>query len=480
MFSYKVHLPIIIYGMLLSLILGAILRFYRARELAVFLADQASDSQKVLDMVHGKLTLLGPITSVGGFYNGPIVYYLMYPFYLLFKGDPLAGTVFQTVLSLATIPLVYLIGKKIKNETVGRMAAFLFAISPLMIDYSRAAFNSYPAIFFSTLIIYLFILLIERYRWWLAVFIGIMIGWIVQMHYFAGVFLILTLFYPLFIKKNRLPISYYFLLLTGFVAGISPFLLFEVRHQFLNTQLFFKYLVSSKAGNPWSINNTLYIWPQVTGWLTFGNQFALGALGFVAIAASTVSAFLKKQVKHISIFIWLFFLVLFTGLIYGRTMHDHYIISFHASIIILLALAIVSVFKGKSLPILICCLILFAVNFPAWNLLAAKHPLQRGLNMTDFKKAAEIIKKDEKGVYNVAMHAQGDNRAMPLRYFLTLTDEKPLDYEHYGEADTLYFIIPNSESLQKQTMWEYISFGSSRVLNKWQLNKDYVIYKLGE
>lgn len=464
--------------MFASLILGAILRLYRMRELAVFLADQASDSQKVLDMVHGKLTLLGPITSVGGFYNGPIVYYLMFPFYWLLKGDPLAGTVFQTVLSLATIPVIYLIGKKIKNEAVGKVAAFLFAISPLMIDYSRAAFNSYPAIFFSSLIIYVFILLLERYRNWLALFMGIMIGWIVQMHYFAAVFLLLTLLYPLFLKKNRFPLSYYFFLLTGFVVGISPFLIFEVRHQFLNVNLFIKYLFSEKAGGPWSIANALSIWPQVTGMLLFGNQVILGLIGFIFVIFSSISLGLKKRVKHINIFYFLFVLVFLTSLLYGRTMHDHYIISFHVPLIILSGVAMVSFLKGNGRLIIVSCLILLLLNYPAWNLAKEKHPLQRGLNINDFKKAAAIIKDDDKKIYNVAMHAQGDNRAMPLRYTLALANEKPLDYEHYGEAEYLYFIIPINETLEKQTTWEYTSFGPSQVLKKWRLNEEFLIYKL--
>ncbi|EKE15093.1 MAG: hypothetical protein ACD_12C00148G0001 [uncultured bacterium] len=78
------------------------------------------------------------------------------------------------------------------------------------------------------------------------------------------------------------------------------------------------------------------------------------------------------------------------------------------------------------------------------------------------------------------MHAQGDNRAMPLRYMLSLTNEKPFDFEHYGEAEILYFIIPKSETLQKQTMWEYTSFGGTKILNKWQINSVFDIYKVGK
>lgn len=469
-----------LFFLFLILILGTALRFYRMNDLAVFLADQASDSQKVFDMIRGKLTLLGPITSVGGFYNGPIVYYLMYPFYQLFKGNPIAGTVFQSFFSLLTIPFIFLLGRKIKNEKVGLIASFLFAISPLMIDYSRAAFNAYPAIFFSTLIIYLFILVLEHYKKLTVLLLGIMIGWIVQMHYFSAVFLLLAIFYPILSKKDRQPYSYYFFLGFGFLIGIAPFLFFELRHQFLNVHLFFKYLVSKKAGGTRSINNSLYIWPQVTGWILFGNQFIAGLIGFILIAVSTVLNALKKQAKNISVFIFLFLLVFLTGLIYGRTMHDHYIVSFHTSLIILFALMIDAIFKRKNIHIIIFCLLLTIINYPSWNLTKKMHPIQRGLNISDFKNAAAMIHKDKKGVYNIAMHAQGDNRAMPVRYMLTLLNEHPLDYEHYGEANDLYFIIPKIETLKNQTMWEYTSFGGSKVIEKWNLNGSFFIYKLGK
>jgi hypothetical protein len=69
---------------------------------------------------------------------------------------------------------------------------------------------------------------------------------------------------------------------------------------------------------------------------------------------------------------------------------------------------------------------------------------------------------------------------MPLRYLLNLINEKPLDYEYYGEAQFLYFILPKNEAPEKQTMWEYTSFGSSKVLRKWSLNENYFLYLLGK
>lgn len=461
--------------------LGGFLRLYKIGDLAVFLSDQASDSTKVLAMTRGHLTLLGPITSVGGFYNGPVVYYLMLPFYYFFKGDPLSGTAFQTFFQIITIPFIYLIGKKLKNNTVGLLAAFFFAISPLMIDYSRAAFNSYPAIFFSTLILYLNLLVIDTRSTSLAFFMGILIGFIIQMHYFAAAFIIVAFLYPFFLEKKLISLKYFFVLSLGIIIGFSPFLIFEVRHGFLNINLFLKYL-GSQTKSAKSILFNLYIWPQTTGMLIFGENFIFGLLGFLTVMISSIILYIKKQIKkdYFLLFAFLFVIVFAIGQAYGGLMQHHYIISFHTSLIILSALTVYFLLKKNIFLISLFCFLVFLINMPRWNLEKTRHPIQKGLAIVDFKKAASIIHDDKKGIYNVAMHNQGDNRAMPLRYMLLLINEHPLDYEHYGEAGELYFIIPKSEKLTGQTMWEYTSFGPSKTVNIWKINNDYLLYKLAK
>ena len=459
--------------------LALFLRFYRMDDLAVFLADQASDSTAGFNMTKGKLTLLGPITSVGGFYNGPIVYYLMLPFYFVFKSEPIAGTFFQSILQIATIPLIFLLGKKIKNELVGLVAAFLFSVSPLMIDYSRAAFNSYPAIFFSTLIIYLFLKTIDKLSIKLVIVLGIAIGFILQMHYLTLSFIVLAVLYPLFFEKKLITSRYYMPLLVGVTIGLSPFLLFELRHKFLNTHLFIDYIFSAKN----SVRSPIFalqIWPKVAGQLLFGENRIVGALGFITTVAMTTYLYVKNEInkKHLTVFIFFWVVVIMISLSYGRALHDHYIISFHTSFIILFALVIYYLANKKSAAIVPFCLIIFLINTTRWNLDKIKHPLQDGLSIVDFKKTAQIIQNDKKNRYNVGMHAQGDNRAMPLRYMLGILGESPFDYTDYRGADNLYFIVRKNEPLTSLQMWEYTSFGQSKEREKWEVNDQYFLYKL--
>lgn len=466
---------------LLSIILlAALLRFFRMADLAVFLADQASDSTKVFNITHGDFTLLGPITSVGGFYNGPIVYYLMAPFFLLMKNHPLSGTVFQTTLSLLTIPLLFLIGKKIKNETVGLIAAFLFAISPLMIEYSRAAFNSYPAVFFSTLILYLFITIDERFKLVRYTLLGLCIGWIIQMHYFTVVFIGVAALFPWFTSRKIRKLHYYVFVCIGFILGISPFLLFEVRHEFLNIKLMMQYFSSSPVQER-SLLHGLIIWPKVVAHLIFGNNIILGSLGVIALPV-LLYATLKKQFElknKLIPFGLLILLVIMIGIFYGRYMQFHYVISVHTAFILLFALSLYYFVKKNILRLLIIGISLILLNMQAWNLQLEKHYDQDGLNIEDFQNAAEIIKKDApEGSFNVAMHAQGDNRAMPLRYTLLLEDKHPEPYENYSNIDILYFISRNDDPVEKQVMWEYTAFGQSKVIKSWKVNDQYMLYRL--
>ncbi|QQS44375.1 glycosyltransferase family 39 protein [Candidatus Roizmanbacteria bacterium] len=461
-------------------LIGAFLRIYRMDELAVFLADQASDSTKVFNITHGDLTLLGPITSVGGFYNGPIVYYLMAPFFFLMNNHPLSGTVFQTTLSLLTIPLIFLIGKKIKNTEVGLIAAFLFAISPLMVEYSRAAFNSYPAVFFSTLILYLFVTIDERFRMVRYAVLGLCIGWIIQMHYFTSVFVAVALAFPWLTSVKIKKVHYYLLLLAGFIIGISPFLLFEVRHEFLNIKLMIRYFSASPLQER-SLLHGLIIWPKMIGYLIFGNNIVMGGLGMISLPIYLYTILKKKPrlIENLIPILLLFFFVFLVGIGYGRYMQLHYVISFHTAFFLLSALALYYVLKKKLFFITAVGALLILLNMQAWNLHLDKHYDQDGLNIADFRTAAEIISKDNPiDSFNVAMHAQGDNRAMPLRYALLLKDIHPEPYENYSNIDLLYFISRKDDPIQKQVMWEYTAFGPSRVTKSWEVNDRYMLYRL--
>ena len=68
MTSKKIALVILI----AILLLAAFLRLYRISDYLNFLGDEGRDVMVVRNILHGDLTFLGPRSSAGDFYLGPI------------------------------------------------------------------------------------------------------------------------------------------------------------------------------------------------------------------------------------------------------------------------------------------------------------------------------------------------------------------------------------------------------------------------
>src|SRR3990167_9696667 len=115
--------------LLTILLLGAYLRLHHISGYMTYLGDEGRDVLVVARMiVDHKFTLLGPTASVGGFFLGPIYYYFMLPFLWLWNFDPTGPAVMVGLFGIATIFLVYLLGKKMFDEWVGLIAASIYAL----------------------------------------------------------------------------------------------------------------------------------------------------------------------------------------------------------------------------------------------------------------------------------------------------------------------------------------------------------------
>ena len=101
----------------LILIVAAFVRLYRISDYLHFLGDEGRDVLVVKRIiVDHKFTLLGPVTSVGSMYLGPIYYYFMVPFLWLWNLDPTGPAVMIVLFCLVTIFIMYLIGKEFFDE----------------------------------------------------------------------------------------------------------------------------------------------------------------------------------------------------------------------------------------------------------------------------------------------------------------------------------------------------------------------------
>ncbi len=228
--------------LILILLLAAFLRLYKISDYMTFLGDEGRDVLAVKGILEGHFTLLGPRSSAGDFYTGPIYYYMIAPFLWLFNYDPVGPAVMIALLGVATVFLVYYVGKKLFNQSTGLIAAALYAVSPLVIIYSRSSWNPNPMPFITLLLLYSLYRAVNNNSWKYFLGVGFLYGIALQLHYielFVGVIIFcFTLFGFFYFKRKNIfiLIKQYLALLSGFIIGFSPFLMFEGAPRFSQYQ----------------------------------------------------------------------------------------------------------------------------------------------------------------------------------------------------------------------------------------------------
>lgn len=113
--------------------LGAGLRLYRIGQQPLWL-DEASSLQFAREPL-ARLWSWSALVDLG---NPPLYYSLLHG-WLAFGASEVSLRLLSAISGVATIPLVYAIGRTIRDHALGILGALLFAISPFQIWYSQAA-----------------------------------------------------------------------------------------------------------------------------------------------------------------------------------------------------------------------------------------------------------------------------------------------------------------------------------------------------
>lgn len=475
--------PYLLLGVIL--LIGAFFRLYRIREYLTFLGDEGRDVLVVKRMlVDGKFTLLGPITSVGSIYMGPVYYYMMAPFLLLSGFDPVGPAIMVAMLGIATIALIYFFTREFFSQYAAIAASLLYAISPLPVLYGRASWNPNVVPFFAILLMYgLLQSCIKRKTKWLIV-VGLCLGILIQLHYVTFLFFPIIIFVLLLYRKSINMLD----LLLGFGAfllGYAPFLIFELRHDFVNTMGAWRFLWQQKNE---AVGGITSIWSTITDvsvrlfWrllivenaeITKALIFFGAILIFIRLRKNT----LAKESVHalVILFIWLGIGIMSFG-IYRGVIYDYYFGSMFALPFIFAGIVLWILTKygvwGKALSagLLIALLIFNLKHSPL------KTPPSNLLQNT--QDAARFV-YDQVGdrPYNFALIA-GKNSDHAYRYFLELWGKKPVVIENPAvdpNRDTVtrqLFVVCEEKVCQPlgHPLWEIAGFGRSEIATKWEVS----------
>lgn len=489
------------------LVLAAFLRLYKISQYMTFLGDEGRDVMVVRNILQGKFTLLGPTASVGGFFLGPIYYYFMAPFLLLFGYNPVGPAVMVAIFGIATVWLIYRIGKEFFNERAGLVCAFLYALSPLVVAYSRSSWNPNPMPFFSLLFIYFLYKATEQKKTLYFLVSGFFLGIAMQLHYLA-VFLAAVVIFYIFLSKLiktskniwsfiKNIFGQYSLVFFGFILGWSPFLAFELRHGFPNTKSIYQFVFRSSdtgfAGN-YSIilqdvffrlfarlvgnfpppeqvslkNNMIFIWHHFILYL------GLVSLGFFIF--QTLNQYKKKTQFNKYLIVSCWFL---TGVglfaFYRKPIYDYYFGFMFALPFFLVGNLISSLWQKPGLARLVSVvifLVLVGLNIKG---IPFRHPPNRQLDQVK-GIARFVFDKTEGKPFNFAL-ITGGNSDHAYRYFFELWDNPPVTIETFEKdpdrktvTDRLFVICETPCSPLGHPLWEIAGFGQATISGKWDVS----------
>lgn len=500
--------------LLLILCIAAYLRLWRISEYMTFLGDEGRDALVVKRMiVDHDFTLLGPTASVGGFYLGPIYYYLMLPFMWLWSLDPTGAAVMVALFGIATVLAVYLLSKEIFDEYAGYISASLYAVSPLVIAQSRSSWNPNIVPFFATVLVYLLWIIYKNRNTSLLFWVGLMLGIGIQLHYLFIFLYVLVVIWMLVLYRLDVIISVrnYLGGIAGLLIGASLFLLFELRHGFPNTQSIIKFILKGDdtgfiyngfISNIYDIYIRLFsrliirlpdkgfldILPhdQQILWLMVGNVIAIGVIVYYVsfiirnfeyfrniFFPNTDSKILSDKKNYIVgwilITLWCIIPLILFGF-YKRSIYDYYFVIFFPWPFIMLGSIGSSLVKIKYIKYIIA---IFWMSMIYWNWIGRPFVYRPNNQYSQMRQIADAAyKKAENKPFNFAL-VTGGNSDHVYRFFFEMWGNTPVviqnpevDPNRKSVTDQLIVVCETPCELLGHPLWEIAGFGKAIIASE--------------
>jgi 4-amino-4-deoxy-L-arabinose transferase-like glycosyltransferase len=475
--------------LLLGLIgLSLALRLWKIEGYMVFLGDEGRDVLVARHILQGKLTLLGPTTSVGGFYLGPVYYYFIAPMLWLFRDNPVGPAVLVALFQAATVALIYWFSREFLDWRVGAAAGLIYALSPLTIKYGRSSWNPNPLPFFSLLVVALMVLAVKRLSWRPALLAGVAWGIALQLHYLALILGPIAAILALLEVNPRRIGQRWLAFLTGGLLGLAPFLLFELRHGFPNLKTIWHFLVG-QGDRPVAPRSPIRLVGDANA---LGRRLGTWFMGFqfedtAQVLVSLATAFLFLSVltvlvrrRHdsrglLALTVW--WTVGFLGLsLYQGQIYDYYFAFLFPAFAL-----VVGNFFGRLLS-------WFPVNLFALGGLAyllgqmfSALPLRQAPNFQVEQTssiARDLLNRAGGRAFNFAL-LSGGNSDHAYRYFFEVWGRAPVPLERKVTPQLMVVCEESNCPVLGSPLWEIAGFGRARITGVWQARGGTKIIRLG-
>lgn len=466
------------------ILIALVLRLYRINDFMTFLGDEGRDVRVVRDLItKGNLVFIGPQTSIGNMYLGPLYYYMMAPALLLSGLNPVGPAIMNAFLGTITVFLTYYLGRRWFGKNVGVIASLLYAISPVAIIYSRSSWNPNPMPLFALVCVWgIFEVWQNKKYFWLSV-VGISYAFALQMHYLGlllapvlGIFWIITFWQTkkdLSHKKNFLSQTVRAVLL--FLVLMSPLLLFDLKHDWMNLNAFKSFFSDRQTTinlNPARSDRFLPVIATTFEDLVLARQnFNMPVIYVAAIfVAIYIMAIFKAKDKSIYKLIAAWIAIGFLGLgVYKQHVYIHYLGFLYPGIYLFVGVVFGSFLNKAVLYRVVAVTALLWLVYINFTFSPVRETPNRQLWRTE--AAVDLIIKESGGEpFNFALIAK-QNYDESYRYFLENKNAKMFRGEDRVTSQ-LFVICEDGDTCQPEgsPVYQVAIFGPSHVQNQWQID----------
>lgn len=469
---------------ILLIFVGIFLRFYKLEEFVTFLGDQGRDAiiiKRIITFEH--FPAIGPTSSVGQVFLGPFFYYLMAPFLFLFRLNPIGLAFGSSLLSIIGLITAYLVVRKEINKKIALFFLILLTFSATQIEFARFSWNPNLLPVFSFFCLYFLYKLTAGKNLIYAILCGAFLSFSIQLHYLA-----LFLFIPIVIflianqfKDKRFLISQFpnFLISSAsFLLFSSPLIIFDLKHNFLNTKNFIKVFTEQNV----VAYSTPFSRLLTTNNAFFSHVFNLNLNTYVTflISLALVFYFYKNNFFKGKLFLQLNFLNFFFYILSFSLLNSnrlaHYYTQIYLSFFLVIACLFADFAKVRLLKfiVFIFLLIYIFLNVP-------KYPFyhkEGNFQILRAKMIAQsIVERNPQFPYQVVPipFTEMDGH---IRYFLEIMGKRPLSEESSDQPKELYVLCYEKEcDALNHPQWQIAAFINKKVEKTWKIDR-VKIYKL--
>lgn len=460
--------------------IGVFLRFYQLEGFVTFLGDQGRDAiiiKRILTLEHWPA--IGAPTSVGQVYLGPFYYYFIAPWLLLFNFQPVGLAFGVAVFSSLYLLINYFIIKDLFDKKVALISTIFLSFSAVLIDFSRYSWNPNLLPLFTLLTVYFVIKSLQKNKWYFFALSGAFLSFSIQLHYLA-----LFLFPPISLmmgyflinnfKNIKKMIFNFSLLIFNFFLFSSPLIIFDLRHQFLNSKLFLALFQSSGTSLSTKYNSffdSFYYLNLYSFNIGLNKFFVYLLLFFLFIILFT----LIKKASNLKTFLFIFLLTILGMSLYSGPKHPHYF-----GVLYPLYFIIISYFISfpkssweKILTIIFIVGFIF-LNIQNYYFLLNKPNNQILLAKNTAQKISDNITK-QKFTVTALPEKYSDST---YRYFLEIGGKRAIEKDSMERAEEMFVVCEKKcDLIIGNPMWDIAYFAPNKIVGEWDV-KGVKIYKL--